>query len=46
MLVSLVEPMRSRLIARGYDVAARHDWSRTASAHLSAYDILRETEHA
>ena len=46
MLVSLVEPMRSRLIARGYDVAARHDWSRAASAHLSAYEILRETEHA
>lgn len=43
MLVSLVEPLRSRLIAGGYRVAARHDWRRTAMAHLAQWRLLHET---
>lgn len=46
ILISRREPMRSRLIARGYAVAARHDWSNTAQAHLAVYESLREFEHA
>jgi len=42
----LAEPFRSRLVARGREVAARHDWSETARAHLVAYTSLREPLHA
>jgi len=38
--------LRSRLIASGYQVAARHDWARTARAHLRDYETLTEALHA
>lgn len=37
---------RRRLIARGGLIAARHDWDRTARAHLSTYEKLREAAYA
>jgi glycosyltransferase-like protein len=37
---------RDTLIARGFAVAARHDWSRVAHAHLPAYEALAEAAHA
>jgi glycosyltransferase-like protein len=37
---------RGDLIARGHRVAAKHDWSRTARAHLATYEKLREPAHA
>jgi glycosyltransferase-like protein len=37
---------RDALIARGFAVAARHDWSRVAHAHLPAYEALAEAAHA
>jgi glycosyltransferase-like protein len=37
---------RDDLIARGFAVAARHDWSRVAHAHLPAYEALAEAAHA
>ena len=37
---------RSKLIARGQRIAARHDWNATARAHLAAYEQLREAVHA
>jgi glycosyltransferase-like protein len=46
MLATLEEPGRDALIARGFAVAARHDWSRVAQAHLPAYEALAEAAHA
>ncbi|MDQ0467612.1 MSMEG_0565 family glycosyltransferase [Labrys wisconsinensis] len=46
VLAALAEPLRSRLITRGFDVAARHDWQRTAAAHIEAYERLAEAAHA
>jgi glycosyltransferase-like protein len=40
------EPSRAAFIARGYAIAARHDWSRVAHAHLPAYEALAEAAHA
>lgn len=37
---------RRKLIARGKSVAARHDWSATARAHLATYETLQEAVHA
>lgn len=37
---------RARLIPRGLEVAARHDWTNTARAHLETYQKLREPAHA
>jgi glycosyltransferase-like protein len=37
---------RLALIARGADVAARHDWRTTALAHLPAYESLEAHHHA
>ena len=37
---------RPDLIARGFAVAARHDWTRTAQAHLPVYAHMREAVHA
>lgn len=46
MALSLGPPRRSKLIARGYTVAARHDWASTARAHLGVYQKLAEPVHA
>jgi len=37
---------RSRLIARGRQIAAGHDWDSTARAHFSTYQKLREAVYA
>ena len=46
MAISLMPPIRQRLIQRGPEVAAVHSWQRTAAAHLSAYETLKEPAHA
>jgi len=45
-LSALAEPLRSRLIANGARVARRHDWSRTAIAHMAIYQKMREVHYA
>jgi len=45
-LSALAEPLRSRLIAGGGRVARRHDWSRTAMAHMATYQQMREVHYA
>jgi glycosyltransferase-like protein len=46
MMATVEEPGRDTLIARGFAVAARHDWSSVAHAHLPAYEALAEAAHA
>ena len=46
MVISLMPPVRQRLIQRGRAIAALHSWQRTAAAHLSAYETLKEPIHA
>jgi len=46
MASSLDRTRRSRCIVRGLQVAARHDWTRTAQAHLASYRSLQEPAHA
>jgi glycosyltransferase-like protein len=46
MTAALDRSHRDALIARGFAVAARHDWSRVAHAHLLAYEALAEAAHA
>ena len=46
MMAVRTEPQRGRLVARGADVAAAHDWQHTARAHLAAYEQLTEPAHA
>ena len=46
MSVSLEARCRERLVARGLNVARRHNWRTTAQAHLAVYDRLREAVHA
>ncbi|MCF3640443.1 MSMEG_0565 family glycosyltransferase [Rhizobium sp. TRM95111] len=46
MALSLVEPVRMRVVARGLAVAARHGWEATAAAHLVPYERLLEPAHA
>jgi glycosyltransferase-like protein len=46
MTTALSGPSRDALIARGFAVAAHHDWSRVAHAHLPAYEALAEAAHA
>jgi glycosyltransferase-like protein len=46
MMAALDEPSRNALVTRGFAVAARHDWSRAAHAHLAAYEALAEAAHA
>jgi glycosyltransferase-like protein len=46
MAISLMPPVRERLIPRGLMLAARHSWQRTADAHLAAYETLKEPSHA
>jgi glycosyltransferase-like protein len=46
MSASLDARCRGRLVARGLDLARRHNWRTTAQAHLAVYDRLREAVHA
>ncbi len=46
MTYSLDAAQRRKLIARGLQIAARHDWNDTARAHLVVYEKLREPVHA
>ncbi len=46
MARSLDGARRAALIARGLQIAARHDWAHTARAHLASYEKLRERAHA
>jgi glycosyltransferase-like protein len=49
MAQSLDGARRGRFIARGFEIAARHDWIRTARAHLPGYANLapaKEPAHA
>ena len=46
MVRVLAEPLRSRVIAGGHAVAARHDWGAVARNHLAAYARLMESAHA
>lgn len=46
MATILAEPLHSLLSAVGYRVARRHDWPRTAHAHLPVYAQMREMQHA
>ncbi|QOZ51436.1 MSMEG_0565 family glycosyltransferase [Bradyrhizobium sp. CCBAU 53338] len=45
-LSALTAPLRSRLTANGTRVARRHDWSRTAMAHVATYQAMREVYYA
>jgi glycosyltransferase-like protein len=46
MVVALEPTARTRLAARGFAVAARHDWAKAAHAHLPAYEALGEAAYA
>lgn len=46
MATVLAEPLRSLLSAKGYRVARRHNWPRTARAHLPVYVRMQEMHHA
>ena len=46
MAASLDSSRRRALTAAGLRVAARHDWTTTARAHLATYESLREHAHA
>jgi glycosyltransferase-like protein len=46
MMAVLDPARRPRRIARGFAIAARHDWTATAQAHLPGYRRLRERTRA
>jgi glycosyltransferase-like protein len=46
MTASLDASRRGKFIARGFESAARQDWTTTARAHLAIYKKLREPVHA
>jgi glycosyltransferase-like protein len=46
MLVALDPAIRPRFIANGFAVAAKHDWTSVAQAHLAAYTRMLESCHA
>ena len=46
MTSALETSVRDALIARGFAVAARHDWTTAAHAHIPAYEALSEIAHA
>jgi glycosyltransferase-like protein len=46
MATVLAEPLHSLLSANGHRVARRHDWLRTARAHLPVYASMLEMHHA
>jgi len=46
-MAAALDPVQSaQCVARGFAVAAAHDWTRTAQAHLASYCKLREPAHA
>lgn len=46
MAASLDRKRQDRLVSRGHEIAARHDWASVARAHLPTYVRLREPAHA
>ncbi len=46
MALSIMAPVRERIIARGLEVAGRFSWRHVAEAHLSTYVTLKEAAHA
>jgi glycosyltransferase-like protein len=46
MAAALEPPVRAALVARGFAVAAQHDWSTTARAHIPIYEALSEAAYA
>jgi glycosyltransferase involved in cell wall biosynthesis len=46
MSAALEPRARSAIVARGFAVAARHDWTTAAHAHLPAYEALSEAPYA
>jgi glycosyltransferase-like protein len=46
MAAALEPPARARFAARGFAVAARHDWAKAAHAHLPVYQALNEAAYA
>ena len=41
-----LQPSARARVARGFAVAARHDWASAARAHLPAYEALSEAAYA
>jgi len=46
MAAALDAARHTHCIARGLEIAARHDWTSTARAHLPSYHRMREPTHA
>jgi glycosyltransferase-like protein len=46
MAASLDPSRRGRCIARGFEIATEHNWTRTAQVHLASYESLTEHAHA
>jgi glycosyltransferase-like protein len=46
MTSALETSVRDGLIARGFALAAQHDWTTTAHAHIPAYEALSEIAYA
>ncbi|EJL58649.1 glycosyltransferase, MSMEG_0565 family [Rhizobium sp. CF122] len=46
MALSLLTPIRDRVISHGLEVVGRFSWHRVAEAHLSTYATLKEAAHA
>jgi glycosyltransferase-like protein len=46
MAASLDPSRRGRCIARGFEIATQHNWTRTAQAHVASYESLAEHAHA
>lgn len=46
IVTAIGEPLHGRLKKRGHSIARRHDWGRTAEAHLPIYRKLMAREHA
>jgi hypothetical protein len=46
MTAALDMSRRAHHIARGFEIAARHDWLTAARAHLAIYDRLKERADA
>jgi glycosyltransferase-like protein len=46
MAIALEPSIRQKLIAHGFDVACRHNWSNVARAHVPAYRRRLEIAHA
>jgi glycosyltransferase-like protein len=46
MAAALKPPLRAAVTARGFAIAARHEWTATALAHLPIYEALCEAAYA